>query len=239
MSENERSLQTRTNWIRQVELYNNPSYQQEKGNLELLEALEKVRSKIARGPTPAFNEAHVIKALEIIANQGTVGRLTLSIKLGLGIGTTRTVLKHLKNEGFIISSKNGFALSEQGEELYSNIQSSISERTLVPKTPIAVGPIVVALLVRNRAHKVGRGIEQRNTAIRAGASGATTLIFFNNKITMPSKKNHELNDLSKIQDIIKSKLTPKENDVIIFGSGMDKINAEIGALMASLKLLET
>lgn len=240
MNENQRSLQTRMDCNGHADVYNNLlSYQEKLHSDEILEALKKVGRKIARGPAPAFNEAHVIKALEIISDQGTVGRITVSNLLKLGIGTTRTVLKHLKKEGFIVSSRHGFSLSEQGKKLHSKVQSRISERIHVPKTALTVGPIVVALLVKNSAHKVGRGIEQRNTAIRAGASGATTLIFSNNKITMPSRKKHRFEGFSKIQNMIESALEPKENDVIILGSGNSKVSAEIGAIMAALKLLKS
>lgn len=213
------------------------SRQAEQAQLEVLEMLGRVGSKIARGPAPSFNEGHVIKALEIIANQGIVGRISLSNKLELGMGTTRTVLKHLKNEGIIVSSKHGFLLSEQGKKLFSKCRCKISEAIEVPNSPLTVGPVVVAIRVSDMAHKVGRGIEQRNTAIRAGASGATTLIFSRKKITMPSKKNHVLKGVSQIQDIVVSKLNPKENDVVICGSGENKANAEIGAIMAAIKLL--
>ena len=60
--------------------------------------IEKVASKIAPGRVPSFNEAQVVKALEIIDAYGTVGRIRLSKELGLGEGATRTLLKHLKKE---------------------------------------------------------------------------------------------------------------------------------------------
>jgi hypothetical protein len=41
--------------------------------VELLDVIEKVAGKIAPGPAPSFNEAHVVKSLEIIANYGNVG----------------------------------------------------------------------------------------------------------------------------------------------------------------------
>ena len=201
--------------------------------------IERVTSKIAPGPAPSFNEAHVVKSLKIIANHGIVGRVSLSKELKLGIGTTRTILKHLKKEGLIESSRYGFVFSEQGKKLFSDLRSKISEGVEVPNSPLTVGPIVIAVLVRDAAHKVGRGAEQRNTAIRAGARGATTLIFSRKKLTMPSKKNHNLKGISPIHDILISKLNPKENDVIIIGSGENRTNAEIGAIMASLKLLKS
>lgn len=207
--------------------------------MELLDVIEKVAGKIAPGPAPSFNEAHVVKSLEIIANYGNVGRINLSKQLKLGIGTTRTIMTHLKKEGLTESSKFGFVFSEQGKKVFADLRSKISKGVEVPNSPLTVGPFSIAVLVRNAAHKVGRGAEQRNMAIRAGARGATTLIFSRKKLIMPSKKNHNIKDFSYLHDTLISKLNPKENDVIIIGSGKNRANAEIGAIMASLKLLKS
>jgi predicted transcriptional regulator len=236
VSEKQKVLQRPASNVTQVDTRDNILRQQ--FHSEVLDVLEKVGSKMAPGPAPSFNQAHTVKALEIIADHGIVGRINISNKLELGIGTTRTILKHLKKEGIIVSSKHGFALSEKGKKLYSKLQSRISKRAQVLKNPFAVGPVVVAVLVRDMAHNVGRGVEQRNTAIRAGAAGATTLMFSKNKITMPSKKIHSLKGIKELQEIVTAKLDPKENDAVILGSGENKINAEIGAIMAALKLLK-
>ncbi len=206
--------------------------------LELLEVIERVASKIAPGRAPSFNEAQVVKALEIIGFYGTVGRIRLSKELELGEGATRTLLKHLKKEGLIEGSRRGVTFSKQGNRLFSNLRSKISEGTDIPYSPITVGPFNIAVLVRDTAHRVKRGVEQRDTAIKAGALGATTLIFSNNKLTMPSNEE-AFKDLSPIDNILASKLNPKENDVIIVGSGENKRIAEIGAKMAALKLLKS
>ena len=205
----------------------------------MLSTIERVTRKIAPGRAPSFTEAHVVKALEIIGGEEMVGRIRLSKELELGEGTTRTLVKHLKNEGIIEVSKYGIMLSEYGKELFSNLRSKISEEIEVPNSPLTVGPFNIAVLVRNAAHGVRRGVEQRDTAIKAGALGATTLIFSRNKLTMPSSEENVFKDISSIHDTLVSKLGPKENDVIIVGSGETKTNAEIGAKMAALELLKS
>ena len=200
--------------------------------------IERVASKIAPGRAPSFNEAQVVKALEIIGAYETVGRIRLSKELGLGEGATRTLLKHLKNEALIEGSRHGIVLSEHGKKLFSNLRSKISEGIEVPNSPLTVGPFNIAVLVRDVAHGVKRGVEQRDTAIKAGALGATTLIFSSNKLTMPSSEEDVFEGVSSIRDMLVSRLNPKENDVIIVGSGETKSNAEIGAKMAALELLK-
>jgi hypothetical protein len=46
-----------------------------------LKVIEKVANKIAPGRTPSFIEVHIIKALEIINVEKTVGRKGLSLFL--------------------------------------------------------------------------------------------------------------------------------------------------------------
>jgi len=207
--------------------------------LELLKVIERVTSKVAPGREPSFTEAHVIKALEIIGGgEEAVGRIRLSKELGLGEGATRTLVKHLKNEGIIEVSKSGIAPSEYGEKLFSDLQSRISEGVEVPPSPLTVGPSNVAVLVRDASSVVKTGLEQRDTAIKAGALGATTLIFSRNRLTMPSVKGKDVfKGISSIHETLISKLDPKENDVIIIGSGENKRLAELGAKMAVFELL--
>jgi len=205
----------------------------------LLSIIERVTRKIAPGRAPSFTEAHVVKALEIIGGGEVVGRIRLSKELELGEGTTRTLVKHLKNEGIIEVSKYGIVFSEDGRKLFSNLRSKISEGVEVPNSPLTVGPFNIAVLVRNAAHGVRRGVEQRDTAIKVGALGATTLIFSHNRLTMPSSEEDVFKGISSIHNMLVSKLNPKENDVILVGSGENKTSAEIGAKMAALELLKS
>jgi len=189
---------------------------------------------------PSFTEAHVIKALEIISEEEAIGRIMLSKELELGEGETRTLVKHLKKEGIIEVSKYGIALSEHGKKMFSNLKSKISKGVEVPTTPLTVGSFNVAVLVRGMARIIRRGLEQRDTAIKAGALGATTFIFSRGKLTMPSMEGENVfKDTPHIHDMLVSKLGPKENDVIIIGSGENKTSAETGAKMAALQLLRS
>jgi predicted transcriptional regulator len=206
--------------------------------LELLKVIERVASKIAPGRAPSFNEAQVVKALQTIGAYGTVGRVRLSKELGLGEGVTRTILKHLKKEELIKISRQGIRFSKHGKELFSYLRSKISEDIEVPNSLLTVGPFNMAVLVRNAAHGVRSGVEQRDTAIRVGAVGATTLVFSSSKLVMPCSEEDVFKDIPFIHDMLISKLSPKENDVIVIGSGENKTTAEIGAKMAVLELLK-
>jgi predicted transcriptional regulator len=211
------------------------------GNLILnfLDIIEGVTRKIAPGPTPSFNEAHVIKTLELINNHRILGRIKLSKELRLGEGTTRTLLNHLKKEGIIQSSRKGVSLSPYGKKIVSDLKNRLSEGVVIPPSPITVGSFNVAILVRDSAQSVGSGMEQRDAAIKSGATGATTLIFSNNKLSLPIGEENLSKSLPLLHDELVNKLNPNENCVIIVGSGESKEMAEIGAKMAAIKLIKT
>ncbi|MEM2994628.1 MAG: DUF4443 domain-containing protein [Candidatus Bathyarchaeia archaeon] len=207
--------------------------------MKSLKVIEKVSAKLAPGQNPYFNRVHVFKALEILS-AGAVGRVRLARELMLGEGTTRTLVKHLKNEGLIEISKSGIILSKLGKKVLSNLKSKISEGIEIPKSPLTVGPSNIAILIRNAANLVKNGVEQRDAAIKAGALGATTLIFKQGKLTIPGLSEDILQNqnIQSICNTIISKLKPKENDIIIIGSANKKQTAEIAAKTAALEILK-
>lgn len=202
-----------------------------------LKVIERVISKLAPGRPLLFMEAHVIKALERI-DAGVVGRTKLSKTLGLGEGTTRTLVKHLRNEGMIEILRSGMVLTKFGKKVLSNIKSKIPKGIEAPKSPLTVGSLNIAILVRNAAHKLKYGIEQRDAAIKAGALGATTMVFTNNMLIIPGADDETLQAIVSIRDTLISELKPRENDVIIIGSANNKLTAELGAKAAALDLLK-
>jgi predicted transcriptional regulator len=207
--------------------------------VEALRVIENVASKIAPGRAPSFIGVHVIKALETISAGEGVGRIKLSETLGLGGGAIRTLVRHLRNEGIIEVSRSGIVLSEFGEKVFSDLRSRISEEIEIPKNPLTVGSFNMAVLVRNAAVSVKYGVEQRDAAIKAGALGATTLVFSRNKLTMPRVREDIFQNIQPIYDTLISKLKPRENDVIIIGSANEKRAAEFGAKTATLELLKS
>ena len=206
--------------------------------METLRTIDRVAAKTAPGRPPLFTEAHVIKALENISLHQTVGRMKLSRDLQLGEGETRTLVKHLKNEGLIDVSKSGISISAAGKELLSSLRTLLSEQMEIPPTPLTLGSFNVAVRVAGMKDFVKYGLEQRDAAIMAGAKGATTLVFTNKGLSLPGTGE----DVSKIDShllVALSKLSLKEADVIIIGSADEKIKAELGAKTAALELLKT
>ncbi len=206
--------------------------------MEILEILERVTRRIAPGRSPSFTEAHVLKALEDVSLQGTVGRLSLSKLLELGGGEIRTLVKHLKLEQLIEVSRSGVSLSPRGRNILLSLRSFLSEPIEVPPTPLTVGPSNTAVKVRGVSDLVRYGLEQRDAAILAGAKGATTLIFSENKLSMADTEKEVSSEDEAVHTLL-SKVTLENSDVIVIGSADTKLKAELGAKMAAIRLLES
>ncbi len=206
--------------------------------MDPLEVVTKVAAKTAPGRSPSFAKAHIVKALEEIGCQESVGRLKLSKDLQIGEGEIRTIIKHLKNEGLIDVSKAGISLSSSGRKLLSRLKAIVSEPLEVPSTPLTVGPFNVAVRVTGMRDHVEYGLEQRDAAVMAGAKGATTLIFAKNRLIMPGT-NEDITKSNQSALASLSKLGLNEGDVIIIGSANEKTKAELGARASALELLKT
>jgi len=206
--------------------------------LKTLEIVDRVAAKIAPGKSPSFAGAHVIKALEDVSIVGTMGRLKLSKDLHLGEGETRTLIKHLKNEGLIELSRSGISLSATGRKLLSSLRTLLSEQMEIPSTPLAMGPFNVAVRVTGMKDFIKYGLEQRDVAITTGAKGATTLVFTKKGLALPGT-GEEVSRSDSSTAAALSKLSLNEGDVIIIGSADGKIKAELGAKTAALELLKT
>jgi DNA-binding PadR family transcriptional regulator len=171
----------------------------------------------------------VRRALEIIAERGRVGRKQLARELGIGEGSVRTILRRLETRGLITSSRGGHSITAKGRRELGRTSGYVR----VDAGDLTVGEVDVATIVKGAAAMVRRGIEQRDEAIKAGADGATVLIFKEGKLQFPDGFLEVPQEVGKMLiEIFK----PKEGDVIIIGSAKDEFTAEVGARAAARTL---
>ena len=179
---------------------------------------------------------HIFKDLQLEKPNRHISREELLEKeLSLGGGSIKTLVKHLKTTGMIKTSNAGTILTEKGERIISQILLHIPKETVIPQSSITVGKFNYAVLVKNIANSIHSGIEQRDIAIKSGATGATTLLFKDDKFLVPKTNYNALAEESKIQKVLVKNLRPNDNDVVIIGSdNTNKQNAEIAAKNAAL-----
>lgn len=206
---------------------------------KMLHTLETLSRLPSPGPAPAFTHVDVTQAILTIGDEGQIGRIELSKKLGIGEGAIRTIIKHLTQASMIEISKGGCMFTKRGLQLYNSLRSKVSNVVPVEARQLALDKVNAAVLVRRAGHLVKKGIEQRDAAIRAGATGACTLVLRGREFLMPIGDSEEWRlkrEDPLFQDLEKS-FSPEEGDVVVLSSAPDGATAEHGAMAAALTLM--
>lgn len=208
-----------------------------RGLASVHELLELVSSG-APGPAPSFTSAHILLAFLTIANSSYVGRKTLATKSGLGEGAVRTILRKLKEGGYVDTIRSGCYLTRSGRALAKSIHTDMSDVVPIPKSDLTMGDNQAALILRGAGKNVHLGIEQRDSAIRIGAAGATTYAMKSGKFAIPGgSSNCEKDYPSQAWSYLKRNLRPKNEDAVILCGARDEVSAKLGALAAATTLL--
>jgi hypothetical protein len=150
-----------------------------------VKALGKIVSRYAPSRILSFDSVHVFKVLQLIENKGHVSRNILCKELSLGEGSIKTLVKHLKAEGIIESTKAGTTITPKGKRISKQLFSVIPAEMSLSKCSIALGKFNYAVLLKQYGFALKSGIEQRDAAIRIGSIGATSLLFKHNRFVMP------------------------------------------------------
>lgn len=200
--------------------------------------LEELLKEKAPGPSPSFSFLHVIKALELTAKEGPIGRGKLSKRLGTGMGATRTLIDRLKNAGIITTSKPGCSLTRKGEKIWNQLQSSFPKKLKLEKSELTLADCNIAVLIKGCGDKVKTGVEQRDAAILTGAKGATTLVFRNQTLIQPGISENLARDFPTAFNQIAKRMELEDNDVVVVGSADTWEKAEYGALAAAWTFIQ-
>ena len=201
---------------------------------QVLRLLSKVAERYAPSRLLSFDSVHVLKAMQLMENKKRISRSLLMRELGLGEGSIKTLVKHMKMSGLIENSNAGMWSTNKGRTVYEKLHDAIPNEMDVIKCSIALGKFNYAVLVKDIAYNIGSGIEQRDAAIKLGAVGATTLVFKNGRLLMPDTREDLLRNNPKIHSLFIKNLSPKDNDVITIGSSENKRTAELAAKSAAL-----
>ncbi len=200
-----------------------------------VKTLQKVANRYAPSRVLSFDMVHVFKTLQLIQENGHVSRETLCEDLGLGEGTIKTLLRHLRMQNLIESTNAGTKMTKKGNSLFSELLSSIPSETSLSKCAITLGKFNYAVLVKQMSSMIKDGIAQRDAAIRMGAFGATTLLFKDNKFLIPQTDFDSLKDEHQLSEQMIKNLHPQDGDVIIIGTdNYSRMKAEFAAKSAAL-----
>lgn len=196
--------------------------------------LEKVATRYAPSRLLSFGAVHVFIALQLMLQGGHVSRDALGKKLGLGEGAVKTLVKHMKIRGLVETSNGGTRMTARGKIICQGILSAIPAEMGLPKSSVALGRHNYAVLLKDFGFAIRSGIEQRDSAIRMGAIGATTLFYREDRFMMPNSVNDTLKKEQALRNELLEKLKPQDGDAIIIGSADSGRVAEIAAKNAAL-----
>jgi DNA-binding transcriptional regulator LsrR (DeoR family) len=187
------------------------------------------------GPASQLTEVHFIKAISVLGER-MMGRKALSEELGIGEGAVRTLLKRLVGGRLVRISRSGCSLTREGEALHKKLREVLPRILPVKKSAITTGERNIGVLVRGVARQVKRGLEQRDAAVRAGASGAVIILFRQGRLSMPGVTRDLGKDYPEAAEQVMKLFQPAEEDVIIIGGADDEEIARNGAIAAALTL---
>ena len=200
-----------------------------------VKTLQKVANRYAPSRALSFDIVHVFKTLQLIHERGHVSRDGLREELELGEGTVKTLLRHLKLQNLIESTNAGTTMTKNGNLFFSELSDSMPQEIGLSKCAITLGKYNYAVLVKHMSSAIRSGIEQRDAAIKMGASGATTLLFKENKFLIPQIDYDTLKDDHHLSEQLIENLHPQDGDVLIIGSdNRSKKKAEFAAKSAAL-----
>ncbi|MBQ8179453.1 MAG: DUF2111 domain-containing protein [Candidatus Methanomethylophilaceae archaeon] len=190
-----------------------------------------VRPSKLGGPIPKFNDYHMWKTFECLDEKTSVGRKKLSTMLGIGEGSTRTILSIIQEQNLISIGKSGISLTAKGAEFKKTMHMDVADVSI---SDLTIGDKDCAVRVPRMARNVRYGCEERDAAIKSGATGATTLIYSNGKLIFPGS---DYPVEPEIESKVRSVFNLKNDDVVIIGTGPTREMAEIGAVMAGLTIM--
>lgn len=200
-----------------------------------IKALTKVATRYAPSRTLSFDMVHVFAALQLIEDAGKTSRENLCNELALGEGAVKTLVKHMKMHNLIETSNGGTKMTSKGTGICRELLATMPAELSLPTCSVALGKFNYAILVREFGFAVRSGIEERDAAIKMGATGATTLLFQDDKFVMPASTQDSLKKEPGIRKMLTEKLKPREGDVVIIGSAdSNGKTAELAAKNAAL-----
>jgi hypothetical protein len=191
------------------------------------------------GPNRTFSILHVIRTIQLLGEFRILGRTLLSRKLKTGSGAIRTIINDLEKINVIKINRNGCQLSKNGINIYKELREKIPKISLIDAGHLSIDKFDAAAHVKNSSKIIGSGISQRDEAIKAGATGSSSLIYNNNRFIVPrGSKDCEKEFPGRIWLLLRETFNLEEDDVIIICSAKNEDLAIYGALASALSLFQ-
>jgi len=177
-------------------------------------------------PGAKFTKYDLVRSLFLLEKH-PCGRGKLGTLLKLSEASTRSLMSKLKDLGYASDSTRGLVLTNRGMHISSQLHGKVSGP--IPITNFEQKS--VAFLVVGDSEKIKLGLEERDTAVRAGALGALIIVCEKGVLEMPGTKGFEKENTALFNELTE-KLKPVHGDVIILAFARSEKVAGAGAWAA-------
>ena len=156
--------------------------------------------------------------LWLLRTEGEIGRYRLAKMLGVPQGIARGVLARMKRDRLItVRHRAGTRASSKGlRELAAQMKRE--HLKLVRRSDqelLGLGSRSVLFHVAERSRQLGQGIEQRDAAVKAGATGAVTFLFDGKTLRFPGVAESLSKRNPAAFEQLENQLKMKKGDVVL------------------------
>jgi len=157
--------------------------------------------------------------------------------LGLGEGKVRSILKQLKELGFIEVKRGGSKLTKEGEEYLSSVLSELGVKKIVvlyDKEDYFKDMIIVCAHVR--AREIKNIIDLRDEAVRNGAEGALIGVAVDGTVFLPPNVGYLKDYFPLLEKRVEEIFELKKGDILVIAFSRRYGKALAGCLAVVKKL---
>ena len=185
----------------------------------------------ALGRNCRYSDARIYYLLYYLDSNGSAGREELSNVLDVSEGTVRKMLTIMKKWGVVSISYAGVEITSHGKVILDTIPIHVFTP---PTSNYVIGKYQSAVIVRGVSDRITDGIQQRNSAIIAGARGASVFKMDRGVLVMPPQWNMDDKDPTFATSIRSAGV--RDGDVVIIAGARDDITALMTSITAALEM---
>lgn len=179
------------------------------------------------------SEIKFLLLLIMIRREGPIGRYRLKEMLDLSEreGLVRLMLSDLKHEGCIRTGKSGSELTGKGEALLGDLFKKYEILNVKEMNLKALGIGPQSFVIHLHGHKIPEPVvELRDTAVKAGASGAVLLTYEKGALTVPTVYSDLALEHPELAEKILKNFDLSEGDILVVGFSNNRWRALEGCL---------
>ncbi len=173
--------------------------------------------------------------LWLLVSEGEIGRYRLAKMLDVPQGVARGLLARMKRGGLItVHHRSGAKASRKGINRLAHLMKRNHLRHVerLDEQVLGLGQEGVVFQVAGCSKKIGRGIEQRDAAVRAGATGAVTFVFDDRTLVFPDTKEPVTKRSPATFQYLKRRLEMRKGDAVLVAFGNSWWEAAKGGFAA-------